>query len=470
MLTSGSSLERRLEVVDAGVARGRARPRPAGRSARSGPGRPACRPRRPTAWPPRRRRRRRSRASASGRGPAGTWTTARARSVTLRTRSQSCEPSNSGSKPPTSSTSERRRTLRWQVYIWVRIRSGDQSGLKNGRGVVAGGGRSCPRRCRRSRPRGRVERLVDAARARRGGAGRRGRAGRRTRRRAIASASLEAATMPPFSLAVLRPGCAGRRRCARLEHLARRGAARSRRRRGRAPSRRSVWRRTESQHRAEHVGRRVVDRREDREARRRPRYGLRAASRRSDRAGQPRRCPAAAARPSCRRRSTAADVRFELGQLAAAPAPSSASLPISRSRSRWTSCLARAASSAPEPPSSLCLERVSLARPSTGECSRRATSRSSAMRGASRLKIQTPKAQTPTKIATAGSRCERAAGGLGPRSGRCGFGEDPDPDLLEDHRQRVDHQQVFVASGFEGGRPDRGSASRRRAPGRRRPR
>ena len=29
-------------------------------------------------------------------------------------------------------TSDRRMTLRWQVYIWVRIRSGDQSGLKNG--------------------------------------------------------------------------------------------------------------------------------------------------------------------------------------------------------------------------------------------------------------------------------------------------------------------------------------------------
>ena len=60
------------------------------------------------------------------------WATFRARSVTRRIRSQSWEPSNSGSKPPTSSTSDRRRTLRWQVYIWVRNRSGDQSGLKNG--------------------------------------------------------------------------------------------------------------------------------------------------------------------------------------------------------------------------------------------------------------------------------------------------------------------------------------------------
>ncbi len=37
-----------------------------------------------------------------------------------------------GSKPPTSSTRLRRRTLKWQVYICVRIRSGDQSGLQNG--------------------------------------------------------------------------------------------------------------------------------------------------------------------------------------------------------------------------------------------------------------------------------------------------------------------------------------------------
>ena len=112
--------------------RGRARPAPAARSARSGPAAPGSRLRTPTASPLRRRRRPRSRASASGRGSRGTWATFRARSVTRRIRSQSWEPSNSASKPPTSSTSERRRTLRWQVYIWVRNRSGDQSGLKNG--------------------------------------------------------------------------------------------------------------------------------------------------------------------------------------------------------------------------------------------------------------------------------------------------------------------------------------------------
>ena len=58
--------------------------------------------------------------------------------------------------------------------------------------------RSCLRRCRRSRPRGRPAAPPRRARARRGAACRRGRGGRRTRRRAIASASLEAATMPPF--------------------------------------------------------------------------------------------------------------------------------------------------------------------------------------------------------------------------------------------------------------------------------
>ena len=170
------------QVVDAGVGRRRARPGPGSRSARSAPGSPACRLRRPTAWPPRRRRRPRSRACASGRGPGARGATARARSVTFRTRSQSWEPSNSGSKPPTSSTSERRRTLRWQVYICVRIRSGDQSGLKNGPEWRPVGGRSCPRRCRRSRPRGCAsERLVRRGRGRRGAARRRGRAGRRTR-------------------------------------------------------------------------------------------------------------------------------------------------------------------------------------------------------------------------------------------------------------------------------------------------
>ena len=153
--------------------------------------------RRPTAWP-RCRRRWSWRGPASGRAPGARGRRrGRARSPSAPGPSPG-SPRTRGRSRPTSSTSERRRTLRWQVYICVRIRSGDQSGLKNGLEVAPGLGRPCPRRCRRSRPRGRGRSPRRRGRARRGGAGRRGRAGRRTRHAAIARASLEAATMPPF--------------------------------------------------------------------------------------------------------------------------------------------------------------------------------------------------------------------------------------------------------------------------------
>ena len=110
-------------------------------------------------------------------------------------------------------------------------------------------------------------------------------------------------------------------------------------------------------------------------------------------------------------------------------APSSASLATRRDLRRRTSCL------------------------SAGELGRtpaESTQRSSAIRGASRRKIQTAKAQEPRKIAAAGSRFSDAAGRLDGRRAPA-VRQDPDPHLLEDHRQRVDHQQVFGGLAFEGG-------------------
>ena len=88
--------------------------------------------------------------------------------------------------------------------------------------------------------------------------------------RAIASASLEAATMPPFSArgATLTRGSSAR---AAVEHLAARAARGRRRRRGRAPSRRSSGG-GPIEHRPEDAGRRFVHRRDDREAGLRHRY------------------------------------------------------------------------------------------------------------------------------------------------------------------------------------------------------
>ena len=268
MLTCGSSLEPRLEVVDAGVDRRRATTS-AGTPIRSQCAWiarvPASKAHGFAASPPpaaevvERR--------ASGRGPAARGATGRARSVTRSTRSQSWEPSNSGSKPPTSSTSERRSTLRWQVYICVRIRSGDQSGLKNGPRVVAG--------------------LVDlvfvgvdvvglgvAAIASSTSSSASGwRASSWSSRAtnspsAIASASLEAATMPPFSARVHRPGSAGPRAAPRVEHLAHAGRGRAVVDQAELPVAEGLAA-DRAQHRRQHVGRRLEDRREDREAGRR---------------------------------------------------------------------------------------------------------------------------------------------------------------------------------------------------------
>ena len=74
--------------------------------------------------------------------------------------------------------------------------------------------------------------------------------------------------MPPFSSRTW-TRTRGSPALGALEHLAARAAAASSRRPGTAPSRRSVWVADRLQHRREHVGRGVVDRREDREAGRR---------------------------------------------------------------------------------------------------------------------------------------------------------------------------------------------------------
>ena len=55
------------------------------------------------------------------------------------------------------------------------------------------------------------------------------------------------------------------------------------------------------------------------------------------------------------------------------------------------------------------------------------------MRGASRLKIQTPKVQTETMIAAAGSRPATPPAAFN-GGGNFRFSKDPDPDLLKDHR------------------------------------
>ena len=315
MLTSGCSLQLAAPGGRRRGRRGRARPAPAGRSARSGPAPPACRPRRPRASPPRRRRRPRSRASASGRGPGARGRPRRARSVTFRTRSQSWEPSNSGSKPPTSSTSARRRTLRWQVYIWVRIRSGDQSGLKNGPewrpaavdlvlvGVdVVGLGVGAQRLVDVGEGVG-VELVVvveqgdELARA--------PSPGHRWRRRRCRRSRSRRRDADPRVLAP-RPPRASRRTCGC-------GEASSTRQSSQSPK---LWRRTESSIAAQDVGRRLVDRREDREARpshaaasaRPARAGRRRAGRRIWRNSADTLSAASFSRPS---------VRFELGQ----PAP-----------------------------------------------------------------------------------------------------------------------------------------------------
>ncbi len=88
---------------------------------------------------------------------------------------------------------------------------------------------------------------------------------------------------------------------------------------------------------------------------------------------------------------------------------------------------------------------------------------SSAMRGASRLKIQTPKhADADEDRRSAGSSSSRRR----PRRQRSGRGfEHPDPHLLEDRRQRVEHEGLLVL-GRDRSQSGRGSASRRTAPGR----
>ena len=173
-----------------------------------------------------------------------------------RTRGRSRRPPRPGS---------RRRTLRWQVYICVRIRSGDQSGLEEGAGVVAGavdlvfvgvdvvglgvGG----------------DRLVRRGRGRRGEGCRRGRAGRRTRPRPSPGRRWRRRRCRR-SLARSGPGCGGSARLRLGQHRAHVRLLASSRRPGTAPSRRSVWRADRLQHRRQHVGRRVVDGGEDREA------------------------------------------------------------------------------------------------------------------------------------------------------------------------------------------------------------
>ena len=151
------------------------------------------------------------------------------------------------------------------MYICVRIRSGDQSGLKKGPEWRRRRGRSCPRRCRRSRPRG-WRSSASATWARASGWSVSSWSSRATNSpAAIARASLEAATMPPLPLRELDPDARVARRRPR-QHLAHVRLLRAVVDAGTAPSRRSSGARTERSILPQDAGRRLVDRRQDREA------------------------------------------------------------------------------------------------------------------------------------------------------------------------------------------------------------
>ena len=343
MLTSGSR----------GRARARGGRRPGRSSSRSTR---ACRPirsqcactralpglERPRLRRSRRRPRPRSRASASGRGRGGRGRRSRARSVTFSTRSQSWEPSNSGSKPPTSSTSDaaqdaevagvhlRPHPLRRPVGLEERpgVAAGAVDLVLVGVDVVGLGV---------------VARAPRATQARASGWSLSSWSSRTTNSpRAIARASLEAATMPPFSLAALDPDPrvlraapprASRATWGRLERVVDQAQLPVARSSGGGPTR-SIARSTSAG--------RFVDRREDREAR------LRHASASASGGILRRSCRTFAGSPAAvRSRSEHVPAHgFRARRPCRAPLPSSASLATSRSRSRRTSSRSRASSSA----------------------------------------------------------------------------------------------------------------------------
>ena len=228
--------------------------------------------------------------------------------------------------------------------------------------------------------------------------------------------------MPPFSASALRPGCAGPRprprrgsrwTCEALEASSTRQSCQSSK----------VWRADRLEHPPEDAGRRFEDRRDDREAGRH--CGRLAAAARE----QPHEEADQKTGAGDRDLVGEAGDPLELSSIICSwprKAPSSASRPISRSRSRRISSsrcsISRRSSSRSE--RRRCVEARSIGSVHLGAVY--GALELSAIRGASRLKIQAPKTQTPTKIAAAGSRPSQppaastavgASGSAGPRPG-----------------------------------------------------